>query len=203
MSRYNPDKHHRRSIRLRGYDYTQSGAYFVTIVTQDRELLFGDVVDGEMVLSAYGRVAVTMWQCIPRHFSQVELDEWVVMPNHIHGIIVIVDVTRATGDAFPAKRSGELGAAHGEIAIASLVPDGECIAPTGGPPSGSLGAVVGNFKSVVTRRVNRMRKTSGVRVWQRNYYERIIRNERELNTIRRYIHDNPAHWCNDTENPAV
>ena len=197
-----PDKHHRRSIRLRGYDYTQSGAYFVTIVTQGREPLFGDVVDGEMVLSVYGRVAVTMWRRIPRHFPHVELDEWVVMPNHIHGIIAIMDVVRGRGDAFPAKHSGELGSAHGETSIASQVPDGECVAPTG-PPSGSLGAIVGNFKSVVTRRINRMRKTSGARVWQRNYYERIIRNERELNAVRQYIHDNPVHWRDDTENLAA
>ncbi len=202
MSRYNSDKHHRRSIRLRGYDYTQAGAYFVTIVTQEREPLFGNVADGEMVLSAYGRVAATMWQRIPRHFPHVELDEWVVMPNHIHGIIVITGVVRGRGDAFPTKHSGSAGVAHGETSIASQVPDGECVAPTG-PPSGSLGAIVGNFKSVVTRRINRMRKTSGARVWQRNYYERIIRNERELNAIRQYIHDNPARWRDDTENPAA
>jgi REP element-mobilizing transposase RayT len=198
VSRYNPDKHHRRSIRLRGYDYTQAGAYFVTIVTHGREPVFGDVADGEMELSAYGRVAATMWQRIPRHFPRVQLDEWVVMPNHVHGIIVIV----GRGDAFSVRPSDDLSFAHGELAIAFKAPDGECVAPTG-PPSGSLGAIVGNFKSVMTRRVNHMRKTPGIPLWQRNYYERIIRNERELNRIRQYICDNPARWFDDAENPVV
>jgi REP element-mobilizing transposase RayT len=209
VSRYNPDKHHRRSIRLQGHDYTQAGAYFVTIVTHNREPLFGDVVDGEMALNAYGRVAATIWQRVPRHFPHVQLDEWTVMPNHVHGIIVITDTTHRRGDAFLVRHSDDFGTAHGELSIAPQVPDGECVAPTAeraiptGPPSGSLGAIVGNFKSVTSRRINRMRKTPGVPIWQRNYYERIIRNERELNAIRQYIYDNPAHWLNDAENPVA
>jgi REP element-mobilizing transposase RayT len=163
MSRYDPNKHHRRSIRLRQYDYTQPGAYFVTLVTHGRELTFDD--------SVLCRVAETMWQRIPRHFPFVELDECVVMPNHVHGILVIVD-QNANNDT-----------------------------PPSGPASGSLGAIVGNFKSVTARRINRIRKTPGTPVWQRNYYERVIRNERELNAIRQYIRDNPAHWAEDRENP--
>lgn len=198
MSRYNPEKHHRRSIRLRGYDYTQAGAYFVTIVTHGREPFFGDVANGGMQLSAYGRVAATMWQRIPRHFPHVQLDEWIVMPNHVHGIIVIV----GGGDAFSVGRSDDVATAHGEPIIVFKVPDEECVAPTG-PPPGSLGAIVGNFKSVTSRRVNRMRKTPGTPLWQRNYHEHIIRNERELNGIRQYIHDNPARWLDDAENPIT
>ena len=201
MSRYNPSKHHRRSIRLRGYDYTQAGAYFVTIVTHCRELLFGNVVDGEMVLNPCGRVTATMWQRIPRHFPHVQLDEWVVMPNHIHGIIVITNLVHGRGDAFLVKHSDDSGSVHEDSPLALKISGGECVAPTTGLPSGSLGAIVGNFKSVTTRRINRMRKTSGTSVWQRNYYERIVRNERELNAVRQYIYNNPANWLNDTENP--
>jgi REP element-mobilizing transposase RayT len=164
---YDPDRHHRRSIRLVGYDYAQSGVYFVTLVTHGRELLFDDPV--------LRRVAETMWRRIPEHASHVTLDEWVVMPNHLHGIIVIE------------------------------VPVGECPNRAGdplGPPAGSLGAVVGNYKSVTTRRINHIRKTLGVPVWQRNYYERVIRNQRELEATRRYVIDNPLYWNEDRKNPA-
>jgi REP element-mobilizing transposase RayT len=168
VTRYDPKKHHRRSIRLREYDYRQPGAYFVTITTHGRECIFEDPV--------FRGVAETMWQRLPRHFPRVELDEWVVMPNHLHGIVV-------------------------------LVPDGETTdapldePPPSGPASGSLGAIVGNFKSVTTRRINRMRKTPGMPLWQRNYHERVIRNEREWNAIRQYIRDNPARWHDDPDHP--
>lgn len=153
MVKYDPDKHHRRSIRLQGYDYTQGGAYFVTIVTHNRAGLFDDIV--------LRRVVESHWRNIPRHFPNVVLDEWIVMPNHLHGIIVITD------DA----------------------------------PSDSLGAIIGNFKSVTARRINAIRKTLGAPVWQRNYWERIVRNENGLNRIREYIINNPANWNTDEENP--
>jgi REP element-mobilizing transposase RayT len=159
MKGYDPNKHHRRSIRLRNYDYRQPGAYFVTINTHGGERLFDDPVLRD--------VAEAMWQRLPRHFPSVELDEWVVMPNHLHGILCIVD--RAPMDGARPEADVQSGAR-----------------------SGSLGAIVGNFKSVVTRRINRIRGTPGVPVWQRNYYERVIRNERELAAIRKYIRDNPA-----------
>ncbi len=89
MPKYDPDKHHRRSIRLKGYDYSQPGAYFVTVCTQDSAFLFGEVVNGVMVLSGWGRVVVACWRGIPEHFPNVELDASVVMPNHMHGIIII------------------------------------------------------------------------------------------------------------------
>ncbi len=170
MTKYDPQKHHRRSIRLKGYDYSQAGAYFVTIVTHGRELLFDDPV--------LRRVAETLWQRIPRHFSHVELDAWVVMPDHIHGIIVITTTLPSGDKTAPAER------------------------PTG-PPSGSLGAIIGNFKSITARRINRLRKTPGKPIWQRNYYEHIIRDERALKAIRQYIHDNPARWIEDTKSPKA
>ena len=93
-SKYDPKKHHRRSIRLKGYDYTSAGAYFVTIVTYQRECLFGEIVDGKMVLNDYGRVADEYWREIPEHFDNVELGAFIIMPNHIHGIIIITDVAK-------------------------------------------------------------------------------------------------------------
>ncbi len=194
MRRHDPDKHHRRSIRLKGYDYTLPGAYFVTIVTHERELLFGDPV--------LHRVVQTFWQRIPRHFPHAELDEWVVMPNHLHGIIVMTDPivagTTHSPDGLSASRQPRIDA--GPARTREQRGNASPLPPTG-PSPGSLGAIIGNFKSITTRRINRIRHSPGLPVWQRNYYERIVRNERELNAIRHYIRDNPACWADDPENP--
>ena len=176
---FDPKRHHRRSIRLKGYDYTQPGAYFITICTQDRAFLFGEVVDGEMRLNEYGRIAWGCWKEIPLHFPQAELDAFVVMPNHVHGIIVIAGV----------------GATH-----ASPLPLSSDARPRG-PQRQSVSSIVGSFKSAVTRRINEYRCTPGAPVWQRNYYEHIIRDEKSLNRIREYIVTNPMRWAVDNENP--
>ena len=195
--RFDPRRHHRRSIRLPGYDYRQKGAYFVTVCTHERELLFEDPV--------LRRVAETVWQRIPRHFPHVRLDAWVVMPNHVHGIVTIV------GDACRGEASPEATSAMQGVAPAGSYSGWEAVAGdasplrsrAGGVAPGSLGAIVGNFKSVTARRINRLRGTPGMPVWQRNYYEHIVRDERALNGIRQYIADNPAHWAWDRYNPAV
>ena len=178
-------RHRRRSIRLRGYDYTQPGAYFVTICTHNRELLFGRVVDGEMVLNAYGEIVWEEWFKTAQVRPYVELfaDEFVVMPNHIHGVVWIV------GDMVGAQRR-----------CAPTKPKPGGVTPNNVAP-GSLGAIIRAFKSAVTRRINQMRGTPGARVWQRNYYEHIIRNDRALNAIRRYIAENPLRWHLDRYNP--
>lgn len=182
MTRYDPAKHHRRSIRLKGYDYTQAGAYFVTIVTRERELLFGEVINGEMRLNAHGRVVESEWLRTAEVRPNVELDAFVVMPNHLHGILIIRNDAQSRVGA-----SRHVGAS-------------QRLAPTG-PVAGSLGAIMAQFKSICTKRINRTRHTPGAPVWQRNYYERIVRNERELNAIRQYIRHNPARWADDMENP--
>ncbi len=188
MTRYDPDKHHRRSIRLKGYDYGQPGAYFVTIVTQHRACLFGDVVDGVMRLNEAGRVAEECWLAIPEHFPHVTLDAFVIMPNHVHGIIVITTRVGAN-DTVGAKN------------FSPLPPPSPPQSQTQPfrSPSKTLGSIVRGFKIGVTKwfRSN----TDVYTVWQRNYYERIIRNERELHAIRQYIRDNPARWAEDLENP--
>ena len=171
--KFDPQKHHRRSIRLKGYDYSQAGAYFVTIVAYQRECLFGEVVDGEMVLNERGLIVVECWKAIPDHFQNVDLGAFVVMPNHVHGIIFINDV---------------VGARH-----ASPLPENVI-------KRGSLGVIVGSFKSAVAKRIGRELNETGI--WQRNYFERIIRDEREMERIHRYIESNPFQWADDTENPA-
>jgi putative transposase len=195
---FDRNRYHRRSIRLAGYDYSQAGAYFVTICTYQRELLFEDAV--------LRRVAEAMWQRIPRHFPHVQLDAWVVMPNHVHGIIAIVDDPHGRGEA-----SQQSPAPANQVASAGTGLAGEPVTGDASPlrkrpsgaPAGSLGAIVGNFKAVTARRINRMRRAPGAPVWQRNYYEHVVRDERALKAIRQYIADNPARWAWDTYNPAA
>ena len=194
----------RRSIRLQGWDYTWPGAYFVTIVTYGREMLFGDMGNGEMRLSPFGRVADTMWRHIPRHVLHVRMNEFVVMPNHLHGIVCITDDggVGARHSPAPSSRSTPLLSRGTEVGCRTIV-DGNASPLRHGAKPGSLGAIVGNFKSITARRINRMRHTSNSPVWQRNYYEHIVRNERELNAIREYIRLNPSRWAEDIENPMV
>jgi len=209
MNPYNPQIHHRRSIRLKGYEYAQHGAYFVTICTQGHMCLFGDVVNGEMVLNPVGRVVATYWERIPRHFPRVQLGSWVVMPNHVHGIIIVTDDDDDDGDgrgeAFPQSPVTANGVGNAQ-APDQQWPDEECLAPTPattpyGAPSGSLGAIIGNVKSTITRRINAMRHTPGARVWQRNYWEHIIRTPESHARIEDYIHVNPARWQTDQLHP--
>jgi REP element-mobilizing transposase RayT len=194
-----PKRHHRRSIRLRGYDYRQPGAYFVTICTHQQELLFED--------PRLRRVAETGWQRIPRFFPQAGLDAWVVMPNHIHGIIAIVDEHRR-GEASQGTGSGPIAVEERRSGLASKGVAGDASPlqaarrPRGVAP-GSLGAIVGNFKSVTARRINALRGTPGMPVWQRSYYEHVVRNEQALEATRLYIAANPDRWAWDRYNPAA
>lgn len=187
---------HRQSIRLKDYDYRQSGAYFVTICAHERLHLFGRVIDGEMVLSEIGKVVQACWDAIPDHFPHVDLDAFVVMPNHLHGILVISE-----------PLTGDVGAQY-------IAP--QYIAPLPKPPQsmvhpqtdatkrgvtpnnvtqGSLGSMIRSFKAGVTRTVRW--KVEG-QIWQRNYHDHIIRNPLELARIREYVALNPARWTEDS-----
>lgn len=166
----------RRSIRLKDYDYTQNGAYFVTICTFQRYEWFGEIRDDSMNLNRVGRIAQDCWLQISDHFPHVELDEFVVMPNHLHGILVIMH---------------DAGARH-------VVPLQS--AAFAQPIAGSLPTIIRSFKAAVTKQINRSHLPSE-RIWQRNYYEHIIRSETSLNAIRQYIQANPAQWESDEENP--
>lgn len=183
--RHNRDRHHRQSTRLPSWDYSAAAAYFVTICSHRRQNLFEDV--------PFRQVAENAWQAIPTrpHAQHVTLDEWVLMPNHLHGILVIA------GSALPrVDPSAPLENTSVPDPRPGSQPDRR---PIGLVP-GSLGAIVGNYKSLVTRRVNNLRGTPGAPVWQRGFCDRIIRNERELNAIRQYIRDNPTRWAEDRDN---
>ena len=174
--KYDPAVHHRRSIRLRGYDYSRAGAYFVTICIQNRECLFGEILDGKMLLNGAGRIVAGEWNHTTALRTNVELDEFVIMPNHIHGVVVIVE-----------SRRGVLQC-KGVLQYAPTTPSRLQ------SPSQTIGAIVRGFKSAVTKRINELRETPGAKLWQRNYWEHIVRNESELNRIRAYIQNNPAQW---------
>jgi REP element-mobilizing transposase RayT len=215
---YNPEKHHRRSIRLQGYDYTREGAYYFTICCHQKRCLLGEIKDGAMHLNLVGATVKAVWDSLPRHFPLIELDSFVVMPNHVHGIIVITDSTgnynpnpnpkitpNCRGEAFVDRDAGGMLLHPGTNASPSprcnnTSPNPDRSIPPRGTQSGSIGAIIQNFKSVATRRVNRITRNSGT-LWQRNYHEEMIRNEKAYENIRRYIVENPLNWNEDEENP--
>jgi putative transposase len=185
---YDPQRHHRRSIRLKGYDYTQPGAYFITLVTYQRECLFDKISAGKMQPSATGMRVAYDWEHIPEHFPSASLDEWIIMPNHLHGIILL-----STGEASADKIIGDL---------ISLPADASPRHPIG-TTSGSIGAILQNFKSITSRKINQAAGSPGAPLWQRNYYEHIIRNKQEWERISDYIRINPLRWEEDQIHPSA
>ena len=170
---YNFNLHNRQSIRLKCYDYSQSCLYFVTINLQNNVYLFGEIVDGEMLLNEYGEIVQMVWNELPQHYDNIQLGEFVVMPNHIHGIIIITDVVGAGFKPAPTDNVKHGTAKHG------------------------LPEIVRALKTFSARKINELRNTRGEKLWQRNYYEIIIRNERSYQRITNYIIDNPKKWNND------
>jgi REP element-mobilizing transposase RayT len=163
---------------LKGYDYGQTGSYFVTVCAYNRECLFGNIVDGNMVLNEYGMIVRDEWEKSSNIRLEIKLDSFIVMPNHFHGIVFIAGANNAVGanGRSPLHRTG-MG-------------------------SKTLSSFVAGYKSAVTKRINELRQNPGIPVWQRNYYEHIIRGEDELNRIREYIVNNPVQWDNDRNNPG-
>ncbi|HEY5983537.1 MAG TPA: hypothetical protein VIU38_08685 [Anaerolineales bacterium] len=186
----------RLSIRLPGYDYARPGAYFITVVTHRRLPLFGEVVSRDANLSALGRIADQCWRELPLHFPHVELGASVIMPNHIHGILILHD-TAATSNrdadapAF-ASRRGTIYRAPTVHRVATEA--------FGAPRPGAIPTIVRTYKAAVTRQARRERYPV-LAVWQRNYYEHVIRDQREWEEIHRYIESNPLMWMQDRENP--
>ncbi|MDP6776441.1 MAG: transposase [Candidatus Latescibacteria bacterium] len=183
-----PGMHRRRSIRLPGYDYSRSGAYFVTICVHQRECLYGEVNDGAVLLNDYGQIAQEEWHRTSRMRPTVQADEFVIMPNHVHGIISLTD--DESGDA-TTRRGTMHRAPTGVPAVERF----------GKPTSNTVPTIIRGYKSIVTNRVNRLRGTPGRRVWQRNYYEHVIRDQADLSTICHYIVDNPIRWEMDRYHP--
>ena len=209
---YDPKIHRRRSLRLKGYDYTHVGAYFVTIVTQGRLCLFGEIVGKEMRLNEAGEMVCGFWEALPQRFPAIEMDMFVVMPNHLHGIVVIKN--RATTRVAPTNQNPDRG-----VENAPTVPNRATtrVAPTeimdGGVDSPvtdqfALGDVIGAYKSLTTveytRGVKQMKWSPfHRRLWHRNYYEHVVRHDESLRQLQQYILDNPAQWAFDKENPLA
>ena len=167
--------HHRRSIRLKGHDYTAAGTYFVTVCVRDRECLLGQITDGTMSLNNYGHIVANAWQWLSTRYGVI-LDESVVMPNHLHGII---------------GRDGRGGSRTAPTL--DRKPNEDRDKP--------LGGLIGAFKTVSTKRINLSRQTPGMKVWQRDYWDRVVRDAMELDRIRDYIRGNVANWSADPLNP--
>jgi len=163
-------KPRRKSIRLQEYDYSQTGAYFVTACVKDREYLFGHINNEIMILNEYGKIALSCWNDWPNHYSHIRLDAFQIMPNHVHGIVFIVVGAGLKPAPTPTKRHG-------------------------------LPEIVRAFKTFSARHINESRRTPGEPIWQRNYYDRVIRDEDELNRIREYVIYNPLKWDLDNDNP--
>ena len=182
------NKYRVETIRLKNYDYSKSGAYFITIVTHNRQCIFGKISDGRMILNDGGKIAQQCWMDIPEHFPHAELDEFVIMPNHIHGIIILNEINNQTFVETNNYSSLQMQ----QIKSPSQSSQQKSIFRS---PSKTIGSIVRGFKIGVTKWFRK--QTDIYTVWQQNYYEHIIRNDDELNRIRQYIINNPSKWTLD------
>ena len=219
---YNPNIHHRRSVRLQGYDYSQAGLYFITICTHEREYRFGNIKNDEMVLSEIGMVAYNEWAKLPTRFPNFELDVFQIMPNHMHGIIALVgagftpaqnnatDKTVRAGFTPSLDNNSQLQNVHPEINTGQPqgpgqpqglpLPNTDDVNRAGVNPAPTIGNIVGAYKSLVANACLEIFKSKNEtmgKLWQRNYHEHIIRNEQSYQTISEYIINNPAKWKDD------
>jgi putative transposase len=207
--RYYRELHHRRSIRIKGYDYSRPGSYFVTLCTQDRECWFGEVIYGTVQLSPIGKAVHEGWLRIPSFFPNVVLDEFVVMPNHVHGIITMIDSDSVHAGPGVGLVTGRGLVGRGLInqtptistrdanATKNTNTDGEWILMRN--PKQTLGKIIRHYKAGASKLIRDGGHSHFQ--WQPNYYEHIIRNETDLNKIRKYIVENPMKWAEDAENP--
>ena len=189
---YNSNRHDRHSIRLKGYDYSRQGLYYITLCCQDRICLFGEIIDEKMILNDAGKIANECWNQIPEHFPNTILHEYIVMPNHIHGIIEIME----THDKQDLRRGEKFFVWTGEKSFAPTI---NANAPTinaqFNSPSKTIGSIIRGYKIGVTKW---FRNNSEIyTVWQRNYYDIIIRNEQSYDFISDYIIHNPINWHKD------
>lgn len=199
MNKYDPNIHHRRSIRLKNFDYSQVGMYFLTICTQNSDCFFGNIVSREMRLNDAGMMVQSIWDELPSRFANLELDAFVVMPNHIHGIFALGHAIGHPGD----RMDHSAGHCTGESCIRPYNNSGGSGGSGSNRNSGTLAGTVGRmvqaFKSITTHQYIYGVRQSGWapfpgKLWQRNYWEHVIRNDSELNRIREYIQNNPAQW---------
>jgi len=189
----------RSPTRLRDYDYRQPGAYFVTICAQHRKCLFGAITDGKMRLNEIGQIVVECWERIPQHFPSVELGECVIMPNHFHGIISW-GIMEARAPHLPKNINTRRGEVTSPVNTNPTNRSGEVTSPArkGSP---ALGKIVAYFKHQSTKHINQHHNKPGTRIWQRNYYDHVIRDDPDLQRLRQYIQDNPMKWALDQLHP--
>ena len=178
--KFDPEKHHRQSIRLRNYDYSQPRFYFLTICTYKRQSWFGEIKNDRMYLNQIGKIVAEEWLNTPKIRPNFQLDAWVIMPNHLHGIVIINEHILETGKG----NQDILGARN---------------APLRQEPN-SISSFVAGFKSAVTKRINLLRNNRDIPIWQRNYYESIIRDEQSLIAVQEYILNNACKWKKDPDN---
>jgi len=190
-----PNERHRRSLRLKGYDYSQAGAYFVTVCAYGKECLFGEVESGLMRLNEYGEIVASEWIRSAELRLEIECGEFVVMPNHFHGIMHIVGAYGNTPMTHDKKIFGSSRNKGVMPCQKGVLP----YAPTS--PSRNIGSMVRGFKGAASRRINQLRNTPGAPVWQRNYYEHVIRNDADYNRIAEYVSNNPQRWIEDSLHP--
>ena len=181
----NLERPNRQTIRVQSWDYSSNATYFVTLVAHERQHLFGEIIDGAMQINSYGQIVVDEWQRSAAIRQELALDEWVIMPNHLHGIVWV----QLANAEERARSRAPLPIKTSEHGIR--------IAPK------SLGAFINAFKGAVTTRINTLRDTRGQPIWQRNYYERIVRNKPELLATQNYIQANAANWAGDAENSML
>jgi REP element-mobilizing transposase RayT len=183
----------RRSIRLPEYDYTQQGAYFITICSHLKKHIFGEITSGSMKLSPVGEIAHYQWHQLPQHFNNIELDTFIIMPNHIHGILIITKPQQPITRRDSPDLSNE---DTPQVSTLTPFPPSNYKQPHGAVP-GSVGAIIQNYKSRTSRKINTLLRSKINPIWQRNFYEHIIRDETDYERIVEYIENNPISWSDD------
>jgi len=189
-------KYRIESIRLPGYDYSQPGAYFITIVTHNRQCSFGNIVDGEMMLNEFGELVKNEWLKTGNIRRNIIIDAFVVMPNHLHGILIVMDNDDDGGGRGTLQRASTTTKTGPEMKTKTIEQFGK-------PTKNSIPTIVRLFKSTTTKQINQLRQTPMQPLWQHNYYEHIIRNDNELTRIRQYITNNPKQWKQDNLNKLL
>ena len=214
---YNRYKHHRKSNRLKSWDYSKVGAYFVTICVKNRECLFGNIHNNNMILNEYGKIVHQFWYSLVKKYTNIDLDEFVVMPNHVHGIIIIKK--RVDDEVESKNKTRSVGAIH-ELPLPNDDNQNPGYSQTNNDYKNLpdelneftkyiikrrrmlLSKIVGYYQMNTSKIINHMRDMKGNSMWQRNYYDEIIRDPDHFMNVRRYIRNNPKNWTEDENNPV-
>jgi putative transposase len=193
------EKYRRRSIRLKGYDYSKPGYYFVTLCTKDRECILGEIASSKMILNEMGKMVDCIWRELPIYFLFISIGQYIIMPNHFHGIIKIDDQNKDLHNCRGLINQTPTGNQTQKINLpptSDQIPDDWMMMKN---PKITLGKIVRYFKAKSAVEIRN--KMGNSFCWQRNYHEHIINDENELTHIRKYIQDNPVNWINDEDNP--